>query len=60
MDNNTKSVVRGYLSLNAQQRKEVADLIEKQQRGILSENEIRKKDDISMGPSGSGCPCCGR
>jgi hypothetical protein len=60
MDNQTKSVLRGYLSLNSQQRKEIADVIEKERNHKIEEGTIRKNEGISMGPSGSGCPCCGR
>jgi hypothetical protein len=56
----TKSVLRGYLSLNSQQCKELADVIEKERGNKIDEGTIRKNEGISMGPSGPGCPCCGR
>ena len=60
MDNQTRQVLRGYFSLNSAQRKEVADIIEKQRTGRVEESRVIKDNSISMGPSGSGCPCCGR
>ncbi|HLG82516.1 MAG TPA: hypothetical protein VKY22_15985 [Bradyrhizobium sp.] len=60
MDNQTRSVLRGYLSLNPQQRKEIADIIEDERTKKIEEATIRKDNGISMGPSGQGCPCCGR
>lgn len=61
MDNQTRQVLKGYFSLKSEQRKEIADLIAREQRGgLLEEQQIIKNSSISMGPSGSGCPCCGR
>jgi hypothetical protein len=60
MDSQTQLVLRGYLSLNSQQRKEIADIIENERSKRIDEAKIRKDAGISMGPSGSGCPCCGR
>ena len=60
MDNQTKSVLRGYLSLNSQQRREIAEVIENERSKKIDEGRIIKENGISMGPSGQGCPCCGR
>ncbi|MBB2733321.1 hypothetical protein M2197_006436 [Bradyrhizobium japonicum] len=60
MDEQTKTVLKGYLRLNPSQRKELADVIDKQSRGYLEESRVIKDNQISMGPVGQGCPCCGR
>ncbi len=60
MDNQTRAVLKGYLSLNSQQRKEVADIIDNERKQKITEGTIIKDAGISMGPTGSGCPCCGR
>ena len=60
MDNQIRSVLKGYLSLDPKQRKELADIIEKQRSGHIEESRVIKDNSISMGPSGQGCPCCGR
>lgn len=60
MDNQTRQVLKGYLTLSSAQRKDIADIVEKQQGGRIEESKVIKDAGISMGPSGSGCPCCGR
>jgi len=61
MDKKTRLVIKGYLSLDPTQRKEIADAIrDHQKNGTLKEEADIKKTDIGMGPVGNPCPCCGR
>ncbi len=60
MDDQVRAVLKGYLSLNSKQRKEIVDIIEDERHRKIEESTIRKNNNISMGPTGVGCPCCGR
>lgn len=56
------TVVRGYLSLTVDERREVEDAIRRHQQGGQARESIRKAfgTRLDTGPIAGGCPCCGR
>jgi hypothetical protein len=61
MDNETKLVLKGYLNLKPHQQKEIAEIIKNHSTyGTIDEQLRKDSNTISMGPVGTGCPCCGR
>ncbi|MGH7869942.1 MAG: hypothetical protein ACREP9_20485 [Candidatus Dormibacteraceae bacterium] len=66
MDRKTAAVVRGFTKLNDAQRQEVVQEINSylkgsyQTKSLIGSGAERRVFEVSMGPLGDGCPCCGR
>ncbi|MER8413100.1 hypothetical protein [Mesorhizobium sp. L2C084A000] len=61
MNDELRKVIRGYTKLSLGDRKEFVTRITRPGAEIGTLNErIEKSEQITMGPLGSGCPCCGR
>jgi|GEM_PF-2949777 len=63
MNEKSFKVFTGFTKLSEAERKEVLKEIEdwaakSGNQRIIREGEIRKS--VFMGPTGGGCPCCGR
>ncbi|MEX2375002.1 MAG: hypothetical protein WD942_05365 [Dehalococcoidia bacterium] len=56
------TVIRGYLSLTVDERREVEDAIRRHQQGGQIRESVRKSfgTRLDTGPISGGCPCCGR
>jgi hypothetical protein len=68
MERKVALVLKGFTELTPQQRQEVLKELGKIQTGGMQEQLVRKSigDSIqgsttmTLGPSPTGCPCCGR
>ncbi|MBB3843858.1 hypothetical protein [Xanthomonas arboricola] len=63
---NVKKVVSGWKALSVRERLEFDKLIEQiaeienKSNRTFSEESIVKSHTVNFGPTGQGCPCCGR
>lgn len=66
MDRTSAAVVRGFARLNDAQRQAVAQEINSyieggyQKKSLIASGAERRVLEVTMGPLGDGCPCCGR
>lgn len=61
MNDELRKVIRGYTKLTPADRKEFVKRITQPGIEIGTLNErVEKSEQITMGPLGSSCPCCGR
>lgn len=65
MNTRNKQVLRGFVELNATERSELIDEINKYLKGTRELQEsvsksIRNDTTVNFGPAPGGCPCCGR
>lgn len=61
MNEELKKVIRGYAKLSGTDRKEFDRRVRETgiEIGRLNE-QVQKSEQITMGPLGNNCPCCGR
>lgn len=60
-----KRVLNGYINLTASERTALKALINEVDRGPVSESKVvneslQKGLRATLGPTGTGCACCGR
>ena len=66
MTNNSTLVFKGFLELTDEEREEVIDAINDfykkdfSTKRNIQESLQEKTASIILGPTGGGCPCCGR
>lgn len=68
MNEKTRKVVKGFMELNDEERKEFISKINEYMRGTTTEKETIRKSvvveshaaSINLGPASNACPCCGR
>jgi hypothetical protein len=61
----SRRVLMGWMALSDSERQELDTEFDKFRRGDTSKRkdlreDVKKSDAMDLGPSGSGCPCCGR
>ncbi|WLS01098.1 hypothetical protein [Shinella sumterensis] len=61
MNEELRKILHGYNQLSLADRKKFLERIKDQtfEGGSLNEH-VQKSEQITMGPLGGGCPCCGR
>jgi hypothetical protein len=61
MNEELRKVLHGFNQLSAPDKRKFLQRArdENLEQGYVNER-VEKSDEITMGPLGSGCPCCGR
>lgn len=61
MEKNTLKVIKGYVSLSVQERKEFREFILKWEGESVTQREVLVESlSIKLGPLSNPCPCCGK